>query len=344
VSLELTQAEWENLTETSPLKLESARRLKRQSAEDLAQFEKIGRGLKEKSATYNLKGAEQRLEGAKEELTQLEKMYKADDLTEETEEIILKRQRFAVEFAQFGLESARQNAEQSLKTSIPREYETLKNLKRDQELALTLAEQTLPKALEKKKLDLEKAKRDSKKSEKKLADLKRDLELATVRAPMDGIVYYGACENGKWVTGGAMTKKLLPSGKLTANEVFMTVVNPERLVLKAIVPEADLPSQSRPGRQGIAGGRAREQVFGQAGATRRHSAARRRIRSEAFLRERTGGPASRAGHELQSRVRRTEEIRCFDRAERRRLPGRQAGLRVHRQRRRETGETQSEDR
>ena len=251
VSLELTQAEWENLTETTPLKLESAKRLQRQSTEDLAQFERAGRALKEKSATYNVKSAEQRLEGAKEELAQLEKMYKADDLTEETEEIILKRQRFAVEFAHFGLESAKQNAELSLKTSIPREYETLKNLKRDQELALTLAEETLPKTLAKKKLDLEKAKRDSKKAEKKLADLKHDLELAMVLAPMDGIVYYGACDNGKWLTGGAMTKKLIPSGKLTANEVFMTVVNPEKIVLKAIVPEADF-AQVKVGQEGKA--------------------------------------------------------------------------------------------
>jgi multidrug efflux pump subunit AcrA (membrane-fusion protein) len=251
VALELTQAEWESLMETMPLKLESAKRLQRQSAEDMAYFEKTGRSLKEKGAAYNLKGAEQRLEGAKEELAQLEKMYKADDLTEETEEIILKRQRFAVEFATFGLESTRQSTEQSLKTSIPREYETLKSQKRDQELALALAEQTLPKTLTKKKLDLEKAKRDSKKSEKKLADFKRDLELAVVRAPMDGIVYYGACENGKWLTGAAMTKKLLPSGKLSANEVFITVVNPEKLVLKSVVPESDL-SQVKVGLEGKA--------------------------------------------------------------------------------------------
>ena len=39
----------------------------------------------------NLKSSEQYLVCAAEELNQLKKMYEADDLTEETEEIILQR-------------------------------------------------------------------------------------------------------------------------------------------------------------------------------------------------------------------------------------------------------------
>jgi len=251
LSLELSQSELESLTQTTPLKLEAAKRAQRNSEEDLGYFEKISRAQKEKSASFNLKGAEQRLEGAKEELHQLQKMYKADDLTEETEEIILKRQKFAVESAEFGLETSRLFSDLSLKTTIPREHETLKNSKRDQELALTLAEQTLPKTLSKKRLDFEKSKRDQKKAEKKLADLKRDLESMSVRAPMDGIVYYGACENGKWTTGAAVAKKLVPTGKLTANEVFITIVDPKKLMLRAVVPETDL-AQAQTGMEGSA--------------------------------------------------------------------------------------------
>ena len=246
LSMELAQADLENLVQTTPLKIETAKRLQRQADEDLAYFEKTSRAMKEKSSAYNVKNAEQRLDGAKEELVQLEKMYKADDLTEETEEIILKRQKFAVEFAEFGLETSKLNSEQSLKTTIPREYESLKNLKRDQELALALAEQTLPKTLAKKKLDFEKSKRDQKKSDKKYNDLKRDMELAVVRSPMDGIVYYGACENGKWTTGAALARKLVSGGKLLANEIFITVVDPDKLILRSVVAEADL-SQIKPG-------------------------------------------------------------------------------------------------
>lgn len=245
VSLELALAEQENLKQTTPLKLEAAQRSQRVVNEDYDYFQRTNRAQKEKSARFGVKNAEQRLENVAEELAQLQKMYKADDLTEETEEIILKRQKFAVESAEYGLEATRLNAELSLKTSIPREHESLQSQKRDQDLALALADQTLPKALTKKGLEIEKLKRDQRKAEKKLADLKKDLDAITVRAPLDGIVYYGACENGKWTTGAGVAKKLIPTGKLSVNEVFITVVNSEKLLLKAVVPEPELSRLKR---------------------------------------------------------------------------------------------------
>jgi HlyD family secretion protein len=251
LGLELAQFELENLEKTTPLKLEAAKRTQRNSSEDFDYFESTGRAQREKSTKFNLKGAEQRLDGAREELKQLEKMYKADDVTEDTEEIILRRQKFAVESAEYGLETSKQFADLSLKTSIPREAEALKAGRRDQELALALAEQTLPRTLAKKRYETEKLKRDQKKAEKRFADLKKDLDVLDVRAPMDGVVYYGACEAGKWPTGAAVAKKLMPTGKLTPNEVFMTVVNPEKMVLKGVVPESDL-SKVKTGMEGQA--------------------------------------------------------------------------------------------
>jgi multidrug efflux pump subunit AcrA (membrane-fusion protein) len=240
LGMEQAAAELENLVQGTPQKLEAARRGARVADEELAYFDKTGREQREKNAKFTLKNAEQRLENALEELKQLEKMYKNDDLVEETEEIILKRQRFAVESAQFYLDATRLSTDRDLKTMIPREAETLKAQKRDQELALTLAEETLPKALAKKRLDVEKLKRDQKKTEKRLADLKHDLQQLTVRSPMDGVVYYGACESGKWTTGAAIAKKLMPGSKLMPIEILLTVVNPEKMVLKGIIPEAEL--------------------------------------------------------------------------------------------------------
>jgi multidrug efflux pump subunit AcrA (membrane-fusion protein) len=240
LTMELAQAELENLRQTTPQKLDAAKRAKKNASDDYTYFENTGRPSREKNAKFMVKSSEQRLMGANEELKQLEKMYKADDLTEETEEIVLKRQRFAVEAAEFSLQNSREFAERELKSSLPREYETLKNAKRDQELALSLAEITVPKALTKKQLDFEKLKRDQQKAERKLNDLRYDLDMLTQRAPMDGVAYYGACENGRWTTGAMLGKKLVPGGKLMPNEIVMTIVNPERLRLRAVVSEADL--------------------------------------------------------------------------------------------------------
>lgn len=240
LALELAEAELTNLSLTTPFKLEATKRAQRVATEDLAYFEAVGRANREKSITFNVKAAEQRLEGAREELTQLKKMYEADDLTEETEEIILKRQKNAVESSEFYLESAKLSADQSLKTGLPREHEAMRTAKRDQDVATNYAEETLNRTLAKKRLDFEKSKRDQKKADKRLAELKKDLEETTLTAPMDGLVYYGSCEDGKWTTGAAVAKRLVPGGKVAAREVVMTIVNPTRMVLRATVTEADV--------------------------------------------------------------------------------------------------------
>jgi HlyD family secretion protein len=249
LALDQATAELANLEQATPLRLESARRTARISDEDLAYFENVGRVQREKNSRFSLTNAEYQLEAATEELKQLEKMYKRDDLVEETEEFIMKRQRHAVEAAQFSLAFIRTNSERELKVTLPREADTLKNAQREQSLALTLAEETQPKTLAKKRLDVEKMKRDQKKAEKRLADLKTDLETLPLRAPFDGVVYYGACEGGKWTTGPVVAKKLAPGMKLAPQEILLTVVDPDKLLLKAVVAEADLPKF----RQGLGG-------------------------------------------------------------------------------------------
>ena len=73
-----------------------------------------------KSAEFMVKYYNFMLDYEKDELEQLEKMYEADDLTEETEEIVLKRQKNSVEFAEFSLENAKLNRDEMLKVRLPR--------------------------------------------------------------------------------------------------------------------------------------------------------------------------------------------------------------------------------
>jgi len=78
--------------------------------------------IKNKQQTMQVEMRESEIAAAiqENELHELEKMYKADDLTEETEEIVLKRQRNSVEFAQFSLDNAKLDSEEMTKVRIPR--------------------------------------------------------------------------------------------------------------------------------------------------------------------------------------------------------------------------------
>lgn len=89
------------------------------AAEDLKRWNEIVRPMAEKAANFAFQSASQNLEYQAEELRQLEKMYKADEITEETEEIILKRTRNEVEQSKFMFERSKLSHEETLKIELP---------------------------------------------------------------------------------------------------------------------------------------------------------------------------------------------------------------------------------
>ncbi|MCB1086368.1 MAG: hypothetical protein KDM63_04935, partial [Verrucomicrobiae bacterium] len=135
------------------------------------------------------------------------------------------------------LEQTKARSERSLNTMIPREHAARQRGVKDAEIAWRVAEQSLPENLRKKRLEVEAQELAQKKSLDRLADLKADLASFAVRAPHDGVVYYGAASRGKWVTASTIERKLVPGGKLMAREVFLTVVKPQPLQIRAAVPE-----------------------------------------------------------------------------------------------------------
>ena len=73
-----------------------------------------------------------------------------------------------------------------------------------------------------------------------VTEMKTDLNSFDVKSPVNGVLFYGMNKDGKWLTSAAVAKKLVPGGKLTPHEVFMTVIEHGALNLVASVPEAKL--------------------------------------------------------------------------------------------------------
>ncbi|MGC8641268.1 MAG: hypothetical protein ACP5XB_15495, partial [Isosphaeraceae bacterium] len=121
LALKHAEEELPVLEKLLPIDLAAAERAKAQADEDLTRFLEIERPNSEKQANFMVKSAVESLEYAKEELRQLEKMYRSKDLTEETEEIILRRTRFQVESAEFRLKEAELRRDATLKVDLPRQ-------------------------------------------------------------------------------------------------------------------------------------------------------------------------------------------------------------------------------
>jgi len=170
-------------------------------------------------------------------------------LTEETEEIILKRQRDQVERMTFQLEESRKGLDDILAEGLPRRDASTKESALRQDLALEKARASLPSALQKQRLQLEALKKEQVKSDEKLAKLRKDRQLLAVKAPFDGIVYLGKSHQGAWGEVPALTAKLKPGGSVQPKEVVMTIVKPGSLLVKTAFPEKDL-HLVRPGMRG----------------------------------------------------------------------------------------------
>ena len=229
------------LKKTVPIDLAAAERAVKQARADLDYFLKVTKGQSIKSAERSLENSRYSLEYAQEELNQLKQMYKADDLTEETEEIILKRAERGVLSSKYSLERAELSTKRTLETELPRQEQSLKDATAKQLAGSEQTHTTLSTALTKAEIALEKQEIAHKATTENLANLKADFKrLSKVTSPIDGYVFYGRVKKGAWAGKGTLETALQPGGTITAKQVFMTVVAPGAARLHTSVSEKDL--------------------------------------------------------------------------------------------------------
>jgi len=217
------QIELKSLEELAPEELVRAERAAASAAEELAYFTATQRKISEQDAEQDVNRREQILESYEEELKQLLQMYEADDLTEDTEEIILKQQRDKITSAKFSLMLERLKAERMIKVYLPRKELSLNDAVLDSALKLKAAEKEIPLNLERKRLELKVMKASLKSQYETLANLEKDRALFEIKAPSDGIFYYGSVENGKWLVSD-LAKALVPAGNVPVEKNFGTFV------------------------------------------------------------------------------------------------------------------------
>lgn len=240
IAHDLLEKELKLVEKATPLWLEMARTSRRRLTEDLARYEEKEKALAKDLNDVSLEFAEFSRENAEEELEQLEKMYKQDDLTEETEEIVLKRARFQARIARFSALLSRDRHDRMATLDLPRRLDMLRRSSEFSALELEQAEAELPQALARMRLSVEKSAADRRQATRRLAEAKALRRLLPVTAPIDGTVYYGRFHQGRWVDADNAAQQLRPGGQYDTRQVLLTVVAPGRLTVRAGVPEKDL--------------------------------------------------------------------------------------------------------
>jgi len=239
-TLNQAQAELDlkHLQETAPNTLDALLRAAEIAKEENSYFTKTRRKANEDAAAQALEKRKQFLSNQQEELRQLTKMYAADDVTEETEEIILTRQRDAVVSAEFALRMETLDYKRTLEVTLPREAISLANHERDTAIRLRKAEQDIPRSIELKKIEVESLKTAHHREKETLTELEADRTLFDIKAPAEGWFYHGPIENGRWTPAEAL-KSLFVHGHPPANRPFATFVPAAaKLVWIAFLDEA----------------------------------------------------------------------------------------------------------
>ncbi len=240
LALQIARIEYEINRRLRKLDQQATRRNAEVAQNQLEYYLEVGRPLDERSTQFSLQSSQHRLEYAQEELRQLRKMYEADELTEESEEIVLKRAEREVESARFYLEMARINAERRLSHELPRRVESLEDAAKRAQIALESQEQTRELSARLSQLQMEARLRSHEKLKRQLADYEHDVKLMKWGAPCDGIVYYGDLSRGRIGDAQSAAARLRPGSSLMSGSVILTLVAPRPLQVAVEVPEGEL--------------------------------------------------------------------------------------------------------
>ncbi len=251
-ALEDAKLDLQELNQTYDLDLANAEREWKHEQEDFAYYQRVTVPQRRADLAYSEKSASYSLEYATDELDQLEKMYTEDELTEESEEIVLKRARRSVESAQRRMDDTMRRIARSREFDNPRADIARNEQFKRQEFAYERLVRTLPIKKQRQTIALAKAQNDFEQKKEKLAELGSDRQQMTLRAPMAGVLYHGRCKRGKWIGAtGAPARALEPGKKLGVNKVVCTVVDPTQMMIRCDLDE-NMLNDVRPGMKGKA--------------------------------------------------------------------------------------------
>jgi multidrug efflux pump subunit AcrA (membrane-fusion protein) len=111
-------------------------------------------------------------------------------------------------------------------------------------MALARAKLALSVDLNQARYELEQRKEAREKSLDRHAKLLADRALMEIKAPTDGIVFYGQCVNGRWSDTSSLINKYKPHSNVTPGSIVMTVVKERPMYITATLDEGKRPEVS----------------------------------------------------------------------------------------------------
>lgn len=244
MSLQEEEISLKYLEKRHPILKDAFERSKKEYDEDFLFTMNVDLDWDKRSYDVMLRIQDYQVESAREELRQLEKMYEADDLVEDTEEFILKRSRFMLEIQEFNAEMNKLYIERRKEVLHDRMETSLRDSAKLRELGYRQSKETYDFSLEQARLRLARAKETHKKLVEQYEKFVKDKRMLILKAPTDGVVYYGEYSGlftpGKWNNAAAVAGGMKIEEIIKNNQVLFTIVDPRPAQIRTAVPEKEL--------------------------------------------------------------------------------------------------------
>ena len=195
------------------------------------------------NAELQTKLAKAGVEDQSDELDQLKKMYKSEELTNATADIVVKRALRNLDVSKISQTMAEQREDKTRQFEYDQQRQKYVFGIDQQKNTLAQLKATQAQSKVNRKTALDASNQALKAAQKKLDDLKSDAAFFSVKAPFDGIVYYGELTSAGWQNSGP--KALRVGEKVTAGQVVMTLYVPGKLRVIADIPESRVLSISK---------------------------------------------------------------------------------------------------
>jgi len=214
------------------------------ATEALKWFDEVDGPQMLQQSELSVRQAKFSLEDQNDELDQLRKMYRTEDLTAATADIVIKRALRQVDLTKTMVKREEDESRKLKATTHPEARLRLTFTLEQQSNNLNQLKATQAQSAVTRKIALATAKQAQTDAEQKVADLKADAAQFKQTATVDGVAYFGQFTAHAWANNEA--KSFLTGEKVTSGQVLLTVVQPGKMRVAMDLPEGKFTA-AKPG-------------------------------------------------------------------------------------------------
>ncbi|MCE9583567.1 MAG: hypothetical protein K8T20_13860 [Planctomycetes bacterium] len=184
-----------------------------------------------------MKGYEDNVKDQEEEYAQLDKMYKSEELTTDTADIVRNRAKRALDNAHIYLEMRRQSNKKTPEWEYPRRKVAVERAVEQAKVGLAQTESNLSNGKTQREANKVRAQMARDAQVEAFEKLKKDGDKLTITSPIDGWAIYGQLAGGNWSTNDDLLKAYKTGEKVGANVVVLTVIPSGVKIARVAIPE-----------------------------------------------------------------------------------------------------------